>query len=42
MKQLNPDHVAAVSARVNTCPFFNLLSMKLVSLEMGRSFLKVG
>ena len=41
MKQLNPDHVAAVRASVNNCPYFNLLSMKIVSLEMGCSFLEV-
>ncbi len=41
MKQLNPDHVAAVKAHVNNCPYFNLISMKIDSLEMGRSFLEV-
>ena len=41
MKQLNPDHVAAVRAHINNCPYFNLLSMKINALEMGRSFLEV-
>ena len=41
MKQLNPDHVAAVKAHVNNCPYFNLISMKIDTLEMGRSILEV-
>jgi len=41
MKQLNPAHVAAVKAHINNCPYFNLLSMKIDALEMGRSFLEV-
>jgi len=39
MKQLNPDHVAAIRAHVNNCPYFNLISMKIDTLEMGRSIL---
>lgn len=41
MKQLNPDHVAAIKAQANNCPYFNLLSMKIDTLEMGRSFMEV-
>ena len=41
MKQLNPDHVAALRAHVNNCPYFNLISMKIDTLEMGRSILEV-
>jgi len=41
MKQLNPEHVAAIRSHVNNCPYFNLLSMKIDSLDMGRSFLEV-
>ncbi len=41
MKQLNPDHVAVIRDHVNNCPYFNLLSMKIDTLEMGRSFLEV-
>lgn len=41
MKQLNPDHVAAVKEKANKCPYFNLLSMKIDTLETGRSFLEV-
>ncbi|MCG6878397.1 MAG: PaaI family thioesterase [Deltaproteobacteria bacterium] len=41
MKQLNPDHVAAIKAQANNCPYFNLLSMKIDTLEIGRSFMEV-
>jgi uncharacterized protein (TIGR00369 family) len=41
MKQLNPDHVAAIRTHVNNCPYFNLISMKIDTLEMGRSILEV-
>ena len=41
MKQLNPEHVAAVKRHANNCPYFNLISMKIDTLEMGRSFLEV-
>ncbi|MFO7599275.1 MAG: PaaI family thioesterase [Candidatus Desulfacyla sp.] len=41
MKRLNPDHIEAVAGRVNTCPYFRLLSMGIVSLEPGRSVLRI-
>ncbi len=41
MKQLNPDHVAAVTKKANQCPYFNLLSMKIDRLETGYSVLEV-
>jgi len=41
MKQLNPEHVAAIKTHVNNCPYFDLLSMEIDTLEMGRSFLEV-
>ncbi len=41
MKKLNPEHIEAVSTRVNTCPYFTLLSMGIVSLDPGRSVLKI-
>jgi len=41
MRKLNPRHIEAVSERVNTCPYFRLLSMEIVSLEPGRSVLKI-
>ena len=41
MKKLNPDHAAAVQKSVNNCPYISLLSMDIVSLEAGRSVLKI-
>ena len=41
IKKLNPAHVAAVLKTVNTCPYFNLLSMELKSLDLGKSYLEV-
>ena len=41
MKKLNPAHVSAIFNQVNTCPYFELLSMKISELEMGRSHLEV-
>jgi len=41
MKRLNPDHIEAVAGRVNTCPYFRLLSMEIVSLENGSSVLRI-
>jgi uncharacterized protein (TIGR00369 family) len=41
MKQLNPDHVAAIRTHVNNCPYFNLISMEIDTLEMGCSILNV-
>ncbi len=41
MKQLNPEHVAAIKRHANNCPYFNLIAMKIDALEMGRSQLEV-
>jgi len=41
MKKLNPRHIEGVARRVNTSPYFRLLSMEIVSLEPGRSLLKI-
>ena len=41
MKALNPDYFAAIQEHVNNCPYFSLLSMGIVSLEPGRSVLKI-
>ncbi|HIJ58776.1 MAG TPA: PaaI family thioesterase [Deltaproteobacteria bacterium] len=41
MKKLNPDHAAAVQKSINNCPYFSLLSMDIISLEAGRSVLKI-
>ncbi len=40
-RKLNPEHVSAVAAGVNRCPYFRLLSMGIVSLNPGRSLLKI-
>jgi uncharacterized protein (TIGR00369 family) len=41
LKKLNPAYVEAIAKTVNTCPYFNLLSMELKSLEFGESRLEV-
>jgi len=41
MKKLNPRHIEGVARNVNTSPYFRLLSMEIVSLEPGRSLLKI-
>jgi len=41
MRLLNPEHVKAVVASVNSCPFFNLMSMRLESLSHGTSRLEI-
>ena len=41
MRKLNPEHIWAVANGVNRCPYFNLLSMGIVSLDPGRSVLKI-
>jgi uncharacterized protein (TIGR00369 family) len=41
MKELNPEHVKAVTAVVNNCPYFKLLSAELKSLERGESYLEL-
>lgn len=41
MKDLNPEYVRQVSTSVNGCPYFQLLSMKLVELEVGKSVLHI-
>jgi uncharacterized protein (TIGR00369 family) len=37
MKVLNPEHVKAVTAVVNNCPYFKLLSAELKTLGWGES-----
>lgn len=39
-KKLNPEYLREVYPRVNTCPYFQLLSMKLKGLEWGISHLE--
>lgn len=41
MRRLNPAHIEAVSQRANSCPYLSLLSMSIVSLEPGRSLLRI-
>lgn len=41
MRELNPQYVREVSADVNQCPYFKLLSMRLVELELGRAVLHI-
>ncbi len=41
MRELNPDYVKEISAGVNHSPYFELLSMRLVKLEIGRAVLHI-
>ncbi len=41
MRKLNPKYVTAISALVNECPYFTLLSMSIRSIEMGESILEI-
>jgi uncharacterized protein (TIGR00369 family) len=41
MKELNPEHLKAVTAVVNNCPYFKLLSAELTSLGWGESRLEL-
>lgn len=41
MKGLNPAYVAAITKRINQCPYFSLLSMQIRSLEWGRSRIQI-
>jgi uncharacterized protein (TIGR00369 family) len=41
MRKLNPQYVEAVSALVNRCPYFTLLSMSIRDIGIGYSLLHV-
>jgi uncharacterized protein (TIGR00369 family) len=41
MKTLNPDFIAELFRRINACPFFELLSMRLEELSWGVSLVTV-
>ncbi len=41
MRTLNPAYVEAVQSVVNPCPFFSLLSMKIMELGMGTALLHI-
>ena len=40
-KKLNPDYVKSVIEKVNRCPYFELLSIKIKEIGMGESILEV-
>lgn len=41
MRKLNPEYVEAVSALVNGCPYFSLLSMSIRDIDIGYSLLDI-
>ena len=41
MKTLNPEYIQRISELVNRCPYFDLLSMKLVDVGIGFSHLEI-
>ena len=41
MKRINPAHVKAIAGTVNTCPYFQLISIEMESLDWGESHLEV-
>jgi uncharacterized protein (TIGR00369 family) len=41
MRKINPDYVRAISEETNRCPYFTLLSMRIVALEIGGSHLEL-
>jgi uncharacterized protein (TIGR00369 family) len=41
MSKINPEYVQAVRASVNKCPYFRLLSMKLLDFDIGRSLIEI-
>ncbi|MBI5250879.1 MAG: PaaI family thioesterase [Desulfomonile tiedjei] len=41
MPKINPEYVKAIRANVNQCPYFSLLSMKLLDFDIGRSLLEI-
>jgi uncharacterized protein (TIGR00369 family) len=41
MRHINPDYVRVVSEETNRCPYFTLLSMRIIDLEIGRSHLEI-
>lgn len=41
MKKPNPEYIRRVSELVNRCPYFTLLSMKIVDVGIGFSLLKI-
>jgi uncharacterized protein (TIGR00369 family) len=41
MKEMNPEYVAAIAKKVNTSPYFKLISMAIESLTWGEAVLRV-
>lgn len=41
MKKLNPEYLRAIIPTVNECPYFQLISMSIVSLGEGTSHLEI-
>ena len=41
MRKLNPQHVEAVSALTNRCPYFVLLSMSICDIGIGYSLIDI-
>ena len=41
MREINPQYVEMVMYGANLCPFFKLLSMKLIQFDIGRSHLQI-
>jgi uncharacterized protein (TIGR00369 family) len=41
MKRINPAHVERIKLLVNRCPYFQLLSMRLLAAEVGASLLEI-
>jgi uncharacterized protein (TIGR00369 family) len=40
MRKFNPDYLSAVLKLVNNCPYFRLLSMKILELSPGRALME--
>lgn len=41
MRTINPEYMKAIRENVNQCPYFSLLSMKLLDFDIGRSLLEI-
>ncbi|MBA4392413.1 MAG: PaaI family thioesterase [Desulfobacca sp.] len=41
MKKINPEYLQAILPTVNECPFFQLISMSIVEIGEGTSFLEI-
>jgi uncharacterized protein (TIGR00369 family) len=41
MLKLNPDYVNSIKTNVNQCPYFTLLSMKLIDFDIASSLLEI-